>query len=67
MVEQADFEWERHKPSWGAIPEARHDHFAFVYNKKMFIVGGTLQGANNSITKAFDIPYLDLSTYSIVH
>lgn len=62
MEELGDFEWERHKPSWGAIPEARYNHYAFVFEKKMFVVGGVLSGATSTQAKVKDISYLDLST-----
>lgn len=59
-----ELEWERHKPTWGAIPEARHGHFAFVHDKKMYIVGGIIEGATSGSHSYIKLPYLDLSTSS---
>jgi hypothetical protein len=61
-VEFTDFEWVPHRPSWGEIPTARFNHFAWVYDKKMFVMGGETIGAPPDGHLANDIPYLDLST-----
>jgi len=61
-VELGDFEWEKHRPSWGEIPVARSNHFAFVWDKKMFIMGGETSGAPPDGYIANNIPFLDLST-----
>ena len=63
--ELGEFEWEKHRPSWGEIPVARRDHFAFVHDKKMFIMGGETVGAPPDGVTANNIPYLDLSTFAI--
>lgn len=65
QVEFADFEWVKHRPSWGEIPVARSNHIAFVYDKKMFIMGGQTTGAAPDGGVANNIPYLDLSTCCI--
>mgnify|MGYP001139940029 CR=1 FL=1 len=41
---------------------ARSNHFAWVFEKKMFIMGGETAGAPPDGNLAVDIPYLDLST-----
>lgn len=62
--ELGEFEWEKHRPSWGEIPVARRDHFAFVHDKKMFIMGGETVGAPPDGVTANNIPYLDLTSWT---
>ena len=61
-VDLCDFEWEKHRPSWGEIPTARANHFAFVHKNKMYIMGGETSGAPPDGSVANNIPFLDLCT-----